>query len=151
MHCYFYLFYFSLTKNFTVSAEIIPVGNKAVTSNNNNEHQSTLEEIYTQVYGSLSKNEEMEECSPLPENFILCKLQGKKSHQHFVAQVIEIHDDKDLSVSFLRKKTAGKFVFPIVPEEKSIRCTDVSKILKPPIISRGRYSFEGLEEIDNLN
>lgn len=85
------------------------------------------------------------------DSFVLIKLHGKKTYRHYVGKIIEQHDDGDFSVSFMRRSEDGKFVFPNVVEEKCVIMEEIVTLLKPPHVSRGRFSFgDQLDVYQNL-
>lgn len=87
------------------------------------------------------------------DDFVLDKLTGKKMNPSPRCKGYKKNNnnDGDLSVTFLRLTSGGKFVFPNIYEEISIASHDVKK-LSTPFVPRGHHGFkEDLSKFKNLN
>lgn len=69
--------------------------------------------------------------------FILVLFEVKQSHYFYVGKVIEILENDELQVSYLRKsqKYEGKFVYPPVPDIDVIKKSDIFAFLPNPVIN----------------
>jgi transposase-like protein len=99
----------------------------------------SLQESSTSVLDSSSDENIGEDAAVLPETikdncFILVKFAKKKSIVYYVAKVINHYSERELKVSYLRKKPglSWSFVFPNIADEHSVDISDVALILPDP-------------------
>lgn len=84
---------------------------------------------------------------PVENDFVLVEFCGKsdKKKVYFIGKVLNINESQEYEISYLRKQSTSKFVFPNVPDEAIVALKDIKLIMPPPIIcghtSRQMASF----------
>ncbi|KAG8274406.1 hypothetical protein J6590_004430 [Homalodisca vitripennis] len=114
--------------------------------------------IYHQVYSSDEDETLDNSTSPTSPNqpesvvnhlsdgdFVLVRFCNKKTVTHYIGQVMKMYADGDCKVTFLRKTTGGKFIFPDAEDIASVQLKNIIQVLTEVTSHRGIFSFKDLD------
>lgn len=84
-------------------------------------------------------------------DFVLVKLTGKKTTNHYIAIIIAIEHKEEYFVKFLKKSAVGNyFVFPVIEDTSVIPLNDIVTVLDDPTVNcREQYIFK-LPNVTNI-
>lgn len=106
-------------------------------SEEENELQSSSDSLEDVEWGQKeSDDDDFAKDETKVDDFVLTKLQGKKSHKYFIAKVTEVISNERVSVQYFKRISGEKFIL----EDKTvyeILMSEIIKTLPQPLITGG--------------
>ncbi|VEN35312.1 unnamed protein product [Callosobruchus maculatus] len=115
-------------------------GNKE--SSNEHENLASKRIRYSDVYSSDEEVIGEQKLSQAEGNFVVVQFSVKKGMKYFIGKVLHGKENEEYTISFMRRKTDTKFVFPIQEDIAKVPDHDIVLFLKSPYEKRGQYFFD---------